>query len=89
MLIHAMKPGKVHTRLRHQRRQTGNEIQRFEDHMGGAVPVRRLELVTDVTIRCQTQPLLGYRRAADVAAQPFELLAFIPDPLSRCVRPEQ
>ena len=28
------------------------EIQRLKDHMRGAVPVRRLELVTDVTIRC-------------------------------------
>jgi hypothetical protein len=30
----AMKPGKVlHTRLRHQRRQLGNEIQRFKDEL--------------------------------------------------------
>jgi hypothetical protein len=36
-----VKPGKVHTRLRHQRRQPGNEIQRLKDHMRGAVPVRR------------------------------------------------
>jgi len=27
-----------------------------------------------------SKPLLGYRRAADVAAQPFELLAFIGHP---------
>jgi hypothetical protein len=29
-----MKPGKIlHTRVRHQRRQPGNEIQRFKDDM--------------------------------------------------------
>ena len=45
--------------------------------MRGAVTVRRLELVANVAIRRERQSLLGYRRAADVAAQSFEFLAFI------------
>jgi len=50
--------------LWHQSRQPGNEIQRLEDHMRGAIPVRRLELVANVAIRRERQSLLGYRRAA-------------------------
>lgn len=45
--------------------------------MGGPVAVRGLQLVTDVAIRRERQSLLGHHRAADVAAQPFQLLTFI------------
>jgi len=45
--------------------------------MCGAVPVRRLELVSNVALRRERQPLLGHRASADVAAQPFQLLAFM------------
>jgi len=45
--------------------------------MGGAVAVRRLQLVANVAIGRKRQPLLEYRRAADIAAQAFELLTFI------------
>lgn len=48
--------------LWHQCGQAGNEIQWLEDDVGRAIPVRRLELVTDVAIRCQRQPLLGHGR---------------------------
>ena len=37
--------------------------------MGGAILVRRLQLVANVAIGRQRQPLFRYRRAADVAAQ--------------------
>jgi hypothetical protein len=45
--------------------------------VGSAILVRRLELVTDIAVRGQRQPLFRHCRAADVAAQPFQLLAFM------------
>ena len=45
---HTMEPGKVDSGPGHQRGQAGNEIQRLEHHMRGAIPVRRLQLVSNV-----------------------------------------
>lgn len=60
---------------------------RFENHMGGAIPVRRLERVTDIAVRCEGKPLFRDGRTTDVAAQPFQLLAFIgPDRHAACTR---
>lgn len=42
--------------------------------MGRAVPVRGLELVMHHPARGQRQPLFRYRRPADVAAHPFQLV---------------
>ncbi len=55
----------------------GDEIERLEDDAGRAVAVSRLQRVADASVRSERQALLRHRRAADVAAQPFELLAFI------------
>ena len=57
--------------------QPGNEIQRLKDHMRGAVPVRRLELIVHVPMPRERQPLFGHCRAVDVAAQVFELHTFV------------
>ena len=40
---HAVNAGQVDPGFGHQRRQTGDEIQRLEDDVGGAVPVGCLE----------------------------------------------
>lgn len=40
-----MKAGKVDSRPGHRRRQPGNEVQGFENDVGGTVPARCLELV--------------------------------------------
>ena len=45
---YTMESGQVHSWFRHQRRQLGNEIQRFEDDMGGPIIVGRFELITDI-----------------------------------------
>jgi MOSC domain-containing protein YiiM len=42
-----MKPGKVHTLLRHQRRQSCDEVQRLEDDVGRSIPVRQANLLVD------------------------------------------
>ena len=41
-----MVAGQIHPGPGDQRRQPGHEIQRLQQHMRGAVAVRRLELVT-------------------------------------------
>jgi len=43
-----VKPCQIHSRLRDHRRQLGNEIQRFEDDMRGAITVGRFELISDI-----------------------------------------
>ena len=50
---YAMQPGQLHSWFEHQGRPLGNEVQRLKDHMRGAVPVRRLQWVANVAIRCQ------------------------------------
>jgi len=49
----------------------------FEDDMGRAVTVRRLQLVTDIAVRRERQTPFRDRRAADIPAQPLELLALV------------
>ena len=38
-----MESRQVHSGLGQQRRQAGNEVQRLEDDMGYAIPIRHLE----------------------------------------------
>ena len=52
-----MEAGQVGPRLRHQGDKPGDEVQRFEDDVRGAIAVRRLELVTHLAIVQQRQPL--------------------------------
>ena len=47
---HAVETGEVDARFGHQRCQPGDEVQRLKDHVRRAVPVRCLELVTNVAI---------------------------------------
>lgn len=44
-------------------RQSCDEIQRLENHMRRAILVRRLELVANVAIRGERQPLLRHCRS--------------------------
>jgi len=54
-----METGQIHSRLRHQGGQPGDEVQRLEDDVRGAIAVRCLELVTDVAIGGEREALLG------------------------------
>ena len=40
-----MEAGQIDPGLRHQGSEPGDEVERFEDDMSGAIAVRRLELV--------------------------------------------
>jgi len=57
---HPMEAGQVDSGLGHQAHQSGDQVQRLKDHMGGAVPVRRLQPVTDVAIGGQRQTLFSH-----------------------------
>ena len=53
------------------------ELQRRHDDVGGAVAVGAFELQHDLAGAVALEPLVGNRRAGDVAAQAFELLALM------------
>ncbi len=59
---HAMKAGEIDAWLWYQCGEASDKIQWLEYHMRGAVPVRRLQLVANVAIGRQRQPLLGHGR---------------------------
>ena len=47
---HPMKPGQVNPWTRHQRGQPGKEVQRVENDVGGAVPIRCFKLIANLTV---------------------------------------
>ena len=71
----AVEPSKVHARSGHEGGQAGEEVERVEHDVGGAVAPGGLEAVAHVTVRDQRQALLGQGGAADVAVQALELSA--------------
>ena len=64
-----MKADQVQTRPRHQRGQTLHELHRCHHVVAGAIAPRRLELQHDLPGAVHTEPLIGNRRAGDIAAQ--------------------
>ena len=70
---HAVLAGEVHPRLGHQRSQPGEKIQRLEQHVRGAVFVRRLQLITHNTARRERQALLRHGRPGGAIVPPFEV----------------
>ena len=50
---HAVVAGEIDSRPRHQGGQAGDEVQRLEDNVGGAVAIRCLQLVADVAVGCE------------------------------------
>ena len=70
---YAVVTGEVHSRLGHQGRQSGHEIQRIEKDVGRAIAIRGLERVTHMTAVRQGDAFIGHGGASNVAAQPFQL----------------
>jgi hypothetical protein len=58
---HAVIAGQVRSGLRHQRREPRDEVLGLEDHVSGAVAIRRLQCVAQVPALGQRQPLGGHR----------------------------
>jgi len=69
---HAVVARQVHARCRHQGRETGDEVQRLEDDVRRAVPVRRLQGVAHPALGREGQPALGQGWPGDVAAQALQ-----------------
>ena len=72
---HAVEPGEVQSRTRDQRRRAGDEIERVEDDVGGAVAKRLLEPIDDLSPIVGREPLVGDGGPCDVATELFELAA--------------
>ena len=72
---HAVEPGEVQSRTRDQRRQAGDEVERVEDDVGGAVAKRLLEPIDDLSPIIGREPLVGDGGPCDVATELFELVA--------------
>lgn len=68
-----MKPCQVRPWWWYQGCQLGDEIQRLENDMRGAIAIRGFQFVPDIAIRGEREALFRNSRAADIAAQPFEL----------------
>ncbi len=71
---HPMIPGEVYSGPWHQGRKPGNEVDRLEHDLRGAVAVGSLERVDDFAVCAERRALAGDRWPGDVAA---EALAFI------------
>ena len=62
---------------RHQCGQPGHEVQGLEHHVRGAVTVRGLETVANISLGGERQSFSRDRRARDIAAHAFQLLALV------------
>ena len=56
---HPVEAGEVDPRFRYQGGQAGDEVQGFEDDVGGAVAVRCLERISHIPLTGQGQPASG------------------------------
>ena len=68
---------KVDARPWNQSRESGNKVQRLQQHMGGAIAPGRLERVAYESLAGQRQARAGQGRAGDVAAQALDLVSII------------
>ena len=74
---HAMEANQMQPGTRDQCGQALHELQRRHHDMGGAVALGALELQHDLAGWIALEPFVGNRRAGDIAAQAFELLALM------------
>jgi len=72
-----METGEVDSRFGNRGRESGDEIQRLEDHMSSAVAEWGLQLVAHFTSGGDRQTMLGDGRPGDVATQPFNLISLV------------
>ena len=72
-----MKAYQVQARARHQRCQPLHELHWRHHDVGGAVAAGCFEFEHHLPRSIYTEPLVGNRRARDVAAQLFKITALI------------
>jgi hypothetical protein len=73
---HAVIPRQMGTGFWHQRGEPRDEILGLEDHMRGAVPIRRLQCTAHPPALGQRQPLGGDRRGLETLAR--QVLELVP-----------
>jgi len=62
---------------RHQRRESGQELDRLEHKMVGAVPVRRLQLIHHLPCPVRAQPFQRQCGSGDVSTQPLDPVTLV------------
>ena len=72
-----MKARQICARLRYQGSQLGDEVQSFEYDVRGAIAIRCLQLVADISVGGQRQTLLRHSRPRNVAAKSLESVALV------------
>jgi hypothetical protein len=78
-----MEANQMEMRARHQGSQALHELQWLHDDMGGAVFVRTLQLQHDLAGAVTLEPIIGDRRAGDIAAELLEFGTLIGAPAHR------
>lgn len=73
----AVEARQVDARAGDQGGQSRQEIQRFENDVGGAVAVRGLERVADVALGRERESLDRHGRTGNVAAESFQFIALM------------
>ncbi len=81
---YTVEADQMQARAGNERGQSLHKLQRREHDVGGAVLIRALELQHHLASVVAFDPLIGERRAGNVAAQAFELLALIDAAAHRC-----
>jgi len=74
---HPMEARGVQSWARDQGGETGNEVERFENHVGRAVAERLLERIDDPPSLVGREALIGDGRAGDVTTEFFELVTLV------------
>jgi hypothetical protein len=72
-----VKADEVTARTRHQGRQSGEEVERLEQELAGAVAKGPLESVRHQAVTVTAQALECERGSSDIATQALELLALV------------
>lgn len=57
--------------------QPGDEVERLEEDVSGAVAIRRFERVAHIPLWRDCQPVGGHGRAGDIPAQALELTPLV------------
>jgi len=70
---HPMEAREVESWARDQGGETGNEVERFENDVGGSVAERLLELVDDLPSFVGREALIGDGRAGDERSEDADL----------------
>jgi len=73
----AVVSGEVGARFGDERSESGDEVQRIQCHVGGAISEWLLQAIDHLAAVVDGKAVVGDGRARDVTAEPLELRAFV------------